>query len=53
MSESNDSSDNESTNINQEDNQTEKTEQVEIPSGSSDIREVIPHTLPGRPDTRW
>ncbi|MFT6284997.1 MAG: hypothetical protein ACJAXM_001475 [Arenicella sp.] len=52
MSELDNSNDNESVNSNQKDNQTENTKPAENSSSNPDIREVMPHTLPGRPDTR-
>jgi hypothetical protein len=52
MSESDNSNDNESVSSNQEDNQTENTKLAENSSDNPDISEVMPHTLPGRPDTR-
>ncbi len=52
MSESDNSNDDESVSSNQEDNQTENTEPAESSSDDLNIREVVRHTLPGRPDTR-
>ncbi len=52
MSESDNSNDDESVSSNQEDNQTENTKLAENSSDNPDISEVMPHTLPGRPDTR-